>query len=113
MITAATSRPASLRDELLTNITLYWVTGAIGSSFWPYYAREHEGWLLPGECPVTVPTGDCAFPADILHPPRAVAERAFSNIQRWTVQPRGGHFAALEEPEALATDIREFFRPLR
>jgi pimeloyl-ACP methyl ester carboxylesterase len=101
------------RDELLTNIMLYWVTGAIGSSFWPYYARQHEGWLLPGPRQVEVPTGYCSFPRDILHPPRAVAEQAFSNIQRWTVQPRGGHFAALEEPQALAADIRAFFRPLR
>jgi len=101
------------RDELLTNVMLYWVTGAIGSSFWPYYARQHEGWLLPGPRQVTVPTGYCAFPRDILHPPRALAEQAFTNIQRWTVQPRGGHFAALEEPQALAADIRAFFRPLR
>jgi microsomal epoxide hydrolase len=57
--------------------------------------------------------GYSSFPKDILHPPRALAERAFTNIQRWTQQPRGGHFAALEEPEALAADIRAFFRPLR
>jgi pimeloyl-ACP methyl ester carboxylesterase len=101
------------RDELLTNVMLYWVTGAIGSSFWPYYARQHDGWLLPGPRQVQVPTGYCAFPRDILHPPRALAERAFSNIQRWSVMPRGGHFAALEEPQALAEDIRAFFRPLR
>jgi pimeloyl-ACP methyl ester carboxylesterase len=101
------------RDELLTNIMLYWVTGAIGSSFWPYYARQHDGWLLPGPRKVEIPTGYCGFPRDILHPPRKLAEQAFGNIQRWTVQPRGGHFAALEEPQALAEDIREFFRPLR
>ena len=101
------------RDELLTNIMLYWVTGAIGSSFWPYYARQHDGWMLPGPRAVEVPMGYCGFPRDILHPPRRLAEQAFSNIQRWTMQPRGGHFAALEEPQALAADIREFFRPLR
>jgi microsomal epoxide hydrolase len=101
------------KDELLTNVMLYWVSGAIGSSFWPYYARQHEGWLLPGPRSVEVPTGYSSFPRDILHPPRALAERAFSNIQRWTVHSSGGHFAALEEPEALARDIRDFFRPLR
>jgi pimeloyl-ACP methyl ester carboxylesterase len=101
------------RDELLTNIMLYWVTGAIGSSFWPYYARQHDGWVLPGARQVEVPTGYCSFPRDILHPPRALAERAFTNIQRWTLMQRGGHFAALEEPQALADDIRAFFRPLR
>jgi microsomal epoxide hydrolase len=101
------------RDELLTNIMLYWVTGAIGSSFYPYYARQHEGWILPGPRQVQVPMGYCGFPKDILHPPRRLAEAAFANIQRWTLQPRGGHFAALEEPQALAEDVREFFRPLR
>jgi pimeloyl-ACP methyl ester carboxylesterase len=100
------------RDELLTNIMLYWVSGAIGSSFWPYYARQHEGWLLPPRT-VSAPMGYCSFPKDILHPPRALAEQAFSDIQRWTVQTSGGHFAALEEPQALAADIRAFFRPLR
>ena len=101
------------KDELLTNVMLYWISGAIGASFWPYYYRHHEGWPLPGPRSVEVPMGYCSFPKDILHPPRAMAEQAFSNIQRWTVQPRGGHFAALEAPEALAEDIREFFRPLR
>jgi pimeloyl-ACP methyl ester carboxylesterase len=100
------------RDDLLTNIMLYWTSGAIGSSFWPYYARQHEGWILPGERRCEVPTAYQSFPRDILHPPRQLAERAF-NIQRWTVEPFGGHFAALEAPEALAADVRAFFRPLR
>jgi pimeloyl-ACP methyl ester carboxylesterase len=100
------------RDDLLTNIMLYWVTGAIGSSFWPYYSRQHDGWVLPAERRVEVPTAYQSFPKDILHPPRTLAERAF-NIQRWTVSPRGGHFAALEEPELLAEDVRTFFRPAR
>ncbi|MBV9355869.1 MAG: alpha/beta fold hydrolase [Chloroflexi bacterium] len=101
------------RDELLTNIMLYWVTGAIGSSFWPYWARQHSaGWPLPGTRRVEVPTGYASFPKDILHPPRELAERAF-NIQRWTVMPRGGHFAALEQPELLAHEVRAFFRDRR
>jgi microsomal epoxide hydrolase len=69
--------------------------------------------FLPGERRVEVPTAYISFPHDILHPPRSLAERAFNNIQRWTVAPRGGHSAALEEPELLALDIRAFFRPLR
>jgi len=101
------------RDDLLTNVMLYWISGSIGSSFWPYYARQHVGWPLPGPRPVDVPMGYCSFPKDIMHPPRMLAERAFSNIQRWTQNDRGGHFAALEEPELLAADIRAFFRPLR
>jgi pimeloyl-ACP methyl ester carboxylesterase len=98
--------------DLLTNIVLYWVTGAIGSSFWPYYSRQHDGWVLPAERRIEVPTAYQSFPKDVLHPPRSAAERAF-NIQRWTVSPRGGHFAALEEPELLAEDVRTFFRPVR
>ena len=101
------------QDDLLTNIMLYWVSGAIGSSFWPYYSRQHERWPLPSaERRVDVPMGYLAFPKDILHPPRAVVERAF-DIRRWKTAPRGGHFAALEQPELLAEDVRAFFRDLR
>jgi microsomal epoxide hydrolase len=99
-------------DDLLTNIMLYWTTGAIGSSFWPYYSRQHDGWPLPADRRVEVPTAYQAFPKDILHPPRHLAETAL-NVQRWTVAPRGGHFAALEVPELLAPDVRDFFRTLR
>jgi pimeloyl-ACP methyl ester carboxylesterase len=101
------------RDELLTNITLYWTTGAIGSSFWPYYARAHSPWPIPQGARIVTPTGYAQFPKEILRPPRSVAERTYANIQRWTEMKRGGHFAALEQPEALAQEIREFFRPLR
>ena len=104
---------ALTRDEMLTNIMLYWVTGAIGSSFWPYYARLHGGWPVPERATVDVPTGYAEFPKEILRPPRSVAERMYTNIQRWTVMPKGGHFAALEQPERLVEDIRAFFRPLR
>lgn len=101
------------RDAMLANISLYWFTGAIGSSFWPYYARMHGPWPIPADRTVDVPTGYCEFPREILRPPRSLAERAYADIRRWTVMPRGGHFAALEQPEALAREIREFFRPLR
>ena len=60
-----------------------------------------------------VPTGYCEFPREILRPPRSVAERTFADIRRWSVMPRGGHFAAMEQPDALAQELREFFRPLR
>jgi len=99
------------RDRMLANISLYWFTGAIGSSFFPYYARMHRPWPLPGR--VTAPTGYAEFPAEILRPPKSLAERAYTDIRRWTVMPRGGHFAAMEQPDALAHEIREFFRPLR
>lgn len=101
------------RDDLLANIGLYWFTGAIGASFWPYYARMHGPWPIPEGALVEVPTGYCEFPREILHPPRSLAERTFTNIQRWSVMTRGGHFAALEQPEALAGEIRSFFQPLR
>ena len=54
-----------------------------------------------------------AFPREILRAPRSLAERTYTNLQRWTVMSRGGHFAAMEEPDALADDVRAFFRPLR
>jgi pimeloyl-ACP methyl ester carboxylesterase len=100
------------KDVLLTNVMLYWVTGAIGSSFWPYYARAHSAWPISERRPVRVPTAYASFPREILHPPRAWAERVY-DIRRWTAMSAGGHFAALEEPEALAADIRAFFRDLR
>ena len=101
------------RDAMLANIMLYWVTGAIGSSFWPYYARMHSPWPIPDNAKITVPTGYAEFPREILSPPRSLAERTYGNIQRWTKFPKGGHFAALEQPKVLAEEIRAFFRPLR
>ncbi len=101
------------RDQLLANIGLYWFTGAIGSSFWPYYARMHGPWPIPDGRSVDVPMAYCEFPHEMLHPPRSIAERAYADIRRWTVMPHGGHFAAMEQPDALADDIKTFFRPLR
>jgi microsomal epoxide hydrolase len=105
-----TIESAIARDDMLANISLYWFTGAIGSSFWTYYARSHGPWPVP--FPITVPTAHTAFPKEILRPPRAVAEKYYTNIKRWTVMPKGGHFAALEQPAALAQDITEFFAGL-
>jgi microsomal epoxide hydrolase len=107
-----TIESAISRDAMLANITLYWMTRAIGSSFWPYYARAHRPWPIPVGA-IEVPTGYAAFPAEILRPPRSVAERVYMNIRRWTTMERGGHFAAMEQAAALAHEIREFFRPLR
>ncbi|HEX6240506.1 MAG TPA: epoxide hydrolase, partial [Polyangiales bacterium] len=100
-------------DDVLTNVTLYWVTGAIHSSFHPYFAIRHRGWPFARDARIEVPLGYAEFPREILRPPRSMAERVYTNIQRWTRMPRGGHFAALEQPEALAAEIRAFFRPLR
>lgn len=98
------------RDEMLADMTIYWATGAIGSSMWPYYARMHGAWPVPGR--VEVPMGYCAFPREILRPPRSLAEKVY-DVRRWTEMPKGGHFAALEQPEALAREVRAFFRELR
>ena len=96
-------------DELLTHIMVYWVTNTVGSAANLYYDNTHS---LPPLGRIEVPTGIALFPADILPPPRAWAERNL-NITRWTSMPHGGHFTALEAPEAFAEDIRAFFRPLR
>jgi len=101
------------KDELLANIGLYWFTGAIGSSFWPYYSRMHRPWPIPHGSTVDVPMGYCEFPREILRPPRSLAERTYKDIRRWSVMDHGGHFAAMEHPNELAQEIREFFRPLR
>ncbi|GAB5470917.1 MAG: epoxide hydrolase [Rhodospirillales bacterium] len=101
------------KDRMLANIAFYWFTGAINSSFWPYYARLHRPWPIPPGATVDVPMGYTAFPKEILRPGRSLAEGLFSDIRRWTEMPRGGHFAAMEQPEALAGEIQAFARPLR
>ncbi|MEE2898772.1 MAG: epoxide hydrolase [Gemmatimonadota bacterium] len=102
---------AFTKDEILTNVMVYWVTGTITSSTRLYY----ESGNTPATRPVgyiDVPTGVANFPKEILFTPRLWAETGF-NIVRWTMMPRGGHFAALEEPELLVDDVRAFFRDLR
>ena len=101
------------RDRLLANISFYWFTAAIGSSFWPYYGRLHGGLPISPDHPITVPTGYAAFPKEIVLPPRSIAERTYTNIQRWTEMKKGGHFAAMEQPAPLAAEIQNFFRQLR
>ena len=100
-------RGALTLDEMLDNIGLYWFTNCIGASFWPYYARLHGPWPIDGT--IAVPTGYCEFPREILRPPRESAARVFTDIRRWSVMPRGGHFAAMEQPQALAAEITGFF----
>jgi pimeloyl-ACP methyl ester carboxylesterase len=98
-------------DELLTNLTLYWVTETAGSAARLYYENAHAD-RGGRTTPPAVPTGVAVFPRDIVPAPREFAERWF-DLRRWTEMPRGGHFAALEEPGLLADDLRAFFRPLR
>lgn len=106
---------AHSKDELLTNIMIYIVTRSFNTASWIYYGRREEGGriLSPEGRRVEVPTGCAVFPAEMLRwPPRSYAERIY-NVTHWTEMPRGGHFAAMEEPEMLLTDIREFARTLR
>jgi pimeloyl-ACP methyl ester carboxylesterase len=100
------------RDRMLADISLYWFTGAIGSAFWPYYARLHGPALISPGAHIAVPMGHARFPTEITRPPRSVAARVFTDIRRWTEMPHGGHFAAMEQPEALGTEIAAFFRAL-
>ena len=101
------------RDQMLADISFYWFTGCIGASFWPYYDRLHSPWMVPQGRTVDVPLGYAQFPCEILRPPRVIAETVFSDIRRWTVMGKGGHFAAMEQPAALAGEMFEFFRGLR
>ena len=96
------------KDELLTNIMIYWSTETINSSFRFYFETDNP--TATGR--VEVPTGVAIFPKDIVPAPRDFAERFFA-VESWTQMPRGGHFAAMEEPELLAEDIRKFFRQFR
>jgi pimeloyl-ACP methyl ester carboxylesterase len=101
------------KDELLAEITTYWVTGTIASASRLYYERAHERSLTQSPSRrVEVPTGCAIFPRDVRRVPRPWATRQY-NIQRWTEMPSGGHFAGLEEPDLLVSELRAFFRPLR
>ncbi|GAA2164845.1 epoxide hydrolase family protein [Actinomadura napierensis] len=97
-------------DFVLTQASLYWFTRTISTSFRPYY--EYSKGLTRRVERVDVPTAVALFPADISRPPRSWAERTY-NVTRYTRMPRGGHFAAHEEPGLLARDITEFFRAYR
>ncbi len=99
------------RDQLLTNIMVYWVTQTINSSTRLYYEYRHNPWRLAPGTRVEAPTAIASFPREILRPPRSWAERVY-NIRRWTEMPAGGHFAAMEQPASLAADIHAFFREL-
>jgi len=100
------------RDELLTNITIYWVSESITSSARLYCESMRAGSFGRIADRVEAPTGIALFPGELIHPPRAWVERIF-HVTRWTEMPSGGHFAALEEPARLVEDVRAFFRAHR
>lgn len=104
------------RDQMLTIVSIYWLTGTAGSSAQFYYEgaeamRQAASGAKPP--PITVPVGVAVFPRDIFLPIRRFAERDIATIAHWTEFDRGGHFAAMEQPALLTGDIRTFFRSLR
>jgi len=97
------------RDELLDNVMLYWATASAASSarlYWESFT------VFGGGEPVKLPTGVAAFPKEILRAPRSWCEASY-NITHWTTMPRGGHFAAFEQPELFVDDVSAFFATVR
>jgi hypothetical protein len=107
------------KDELLTNVMIYWVTETMPSSVRLYHESRHDAPRPASMTPFErsgppAPLGFALFPREINVPPRAWVERANGErMIHWTEMPRGGHFAALETPELLAEDVRTFFRMVR
>jgi epoxide hydrolase len=97
------------RDELLDNVMLYWITGS-GASSARLYWESFNSFITDGR--VELPTGVAAFPKEILRTPRRWCEAAY-NITHWTTMPRGGHFAAFEQPDLFVDDVRAFFATVR
>ncbi len=102
------------KDELITTMMIYWITETFGTSARYYYEAAHRLWQPEHDrTPVVeAPTAIACFPKEVIQMPKAWAERYY-NLQRWTPMPSGGHFAPMEEPQALIEDVRSFFRGLR
>jgi len=99
------------RDELLDNVMLYWVTATAASSARLYW--ESFGAGRRSAHTVTIPTGVAVFPKEIVTPVRRWMEPSYADIRHWSEMPKGGHFAAFEQPELFVADVRKFFRTLR
>ncbi len=102
------------RDELITTVALYWLTGTVATSLRFYAENVRHPWRPSHDRTpaIEAATAFAVFPKDVILVPRRVAEQ-HANVRRWTVMPRGGHFAAAEEPALLIDDLRAFFRELR
>jgi microsomal epoxide hydrolase len=103
------------KDQLLENIMLYWITGTINSAMRLYYEAHGPGrstgnFFATG---VQVPAGLANYPGEIAPTPRLWAEQVYKNIVRWSDMPKGGHFAAFEQPQAFVEDLRAFAREFR
>jgi pimeloyl-ACP methyl ester carboxylesterase len=100
------------KDQLITNVMLYWVTGTAASAA-RLYRETMQGGALADPMPfIEVPTGVARYPREILRWPRAWVDRQY-NLTHWAPMPRGGHFAAMEQPELFVGDLRSFFRTVR
>jgi microsomal epoxide hydrolase len=105
------------RDQMLTIVTIYWLTAAAGSSAQLYYESSHldsdfmRTWAGPWQ--LAMPVGVASFPSDAVRPVRKFAEHTLPTLSRWTEFDRGGHFAAMEEPELFVGDVRAFAAELR
>ncbi len=99
------------RDELLDNVMLYWVTASAASSARLYW--ESFGAKKRTAHTVKVPTGVAVFPKEIVTPVRKWMEAGYTNITHWSEMPKGGHFAAFEQPDLFVREVRDFFRKLR
>jgi epoxide hydrolase len=104
------------RDQILDQVSLYWLTGTAASSA-RLYAESIDRvaeWIGGTRLdPVPVPVGVSVFPAEVPRPSRRWAARRYPDIRYWAEHERGGHFPALEAPDLLVEDLRTFFRPLR
>ena len=99
-------------DQLLTDISIYWFSGNVASTLRIYKENRSEPLKFNERERVEPALGMALFPAELPTPPRPWVERVF-DVTRWTPMPKGGHFAAMEQPQLLAEEIRAFFRPLR
>lgn len=99
------------KDELLANITLYWLTQTMPSSIRMYQENKKAPLTFAANDFIKVPVAFAQFPKELPTPPRSYIEKGY-NIQQWTVMPKGGHFAAMEQPELLSDDIKKFFKKL-
>ncbi len=100
------------KEELLANITLYWVTQTIYSSVHIYYENRMKPMIFNEGDYIKLPVAFAQFPKELPTPPRLWVEKGY-NIRRWTEMPAGGHFAAMEQPQLLAKDIVDFFSGCR
>jgi pimeloyl-ACP methyl ester carboxylesterase len=103
------------RDQIVDNVTLYWLTGTGASAARSYWESGRAQALAAGQAPpeVTIPTGFTTFPDEIFRAPRSWVEKAYQNLTYFSEADRGGHFAAWEEPQLFSEEIRAAFRSLR